>query len=128
MGFSPAFEPISSIDTVLESHDRAPRLPLSARVSRSPLRFGGLSMDPITGAVTSRGRTITLPLEEREVLAALMRRAGQIIGAERLAKSVGIPADAVDQRVQSLRVQLKEAGVSCLPCRANGLGYVLWRC
>jgi DNA-binding response OmpR family regulator len=103
----------------------------SARVSRATremMRYGGLVMDPVTGATHFRGKAVALALEERELLGTLMRRAGQIISRERLAAAVGIAVDALDRRVETLRSDLKAAGVNCLPCRADGLGYVLWRC
>ena len=128
MSFSPVFD---TPDTTLVLTDERLELARSARVSRAAremLRYGGLIMDPVTGVTHFRGKALSLTLEERELLGTMMRRAGQIIGRERLAATVGIAVDTLDRRVETLRSDLKAAGVTCLPCRADGLGYVLWRC
>jgi DNA-binding response OmpR family regulator len=128
MSFSPVFD---TPDSTLVLTDERLELVRSARVSRATremLRYGGLIMDPVTGATHFRGKAVVLALEEREMLGTLMRRAGQIVSRERLAAAVGIPMDALDRRVEALRSDLKAAGVTCLPCRVDGLGYVLWRC
>ncbi len=117
MSFSPVFD---TPDTTLVLTDERLELARSARVSRAAremLRYGGLIMDPVTGVTHFRGK-----------LGTMMRRAGQIISRERLAATVGIAVDALDRLVAALRGDLKAAGVTCLPCRADGLGYVLWRC
>jgi DNA-binding response OmpR family regulator len=128
MSFSPVFD---TPDTTLVLTDERLQLARSARMSRAAremLRYGGLIMDPVTGVTHFRGKALSLTLEERELLGTLMRRAGQIIGRERLAATLGIAVDTLDRRVETLRIDLKAAGVTCLPCRADGLGYVLWRC
>jgi len=128
MSFSPVFD---TPDTTLVLTDERLQLAHSARVSRAAremLRYGGLIMDPVTGVTHFRGKALSLTLEERELLGTMMRRAGQIIGRERLAATVGIAVDTLDRRVETLRSDLKAAGVTCLPCRVDGLGYVLWRC
>jgi DNA-binding response OmpR family regulator len=128
MSFSPVFD---TPDTTLVLTDERLQLARSAHVSRAAremLRYGGLIMDPVTGVTHFRGKALSLTLEERELLGTMMRRAGQIIGRERLAATVGIAVDTLDRRVETLRSDLKAAGVTCLPCRVDGLGYVLWRC
>lgn len=100
---------------------------LEHRTSRTPLRFGGLIMDPVTGATSWRGRVLEISADDRRLLGALMRRGGQIVSIERLAASAGMTADGMERRIEALAVSLRLAGVACLPRRARGLGYVLWR-
>jgi DNA-binding response OmpR family regulator len=96
-------------------------------LARTLLRFGGLLMDPRTGIASWRGRTLEMSADDRRLLAALMRRGGQIISAERLAASAGTTVEGLERRIEALVMALRLAGVSCLPRRARGLGYVLWR-
>src|SRR5260370_35132229 len=127
MSFSPVFD---TPDTTLVLTDERLQLAHSARVTRAVgemLRYGGLIMDPVTGVTHFRGKALSLTLEERELLGTMMRRAGQIISRERLAATVGIAVDALDRLVAALRGDLKAAGLTCLPCPADGLGYVLRR-
>lgn len=128
MGTTPTFD-MSAVIGIRRSdagvEDRA--LP-SVRVASAPMRFGGLSMDTRTGATQWRGRTIPLSVQDRETLANLMRRAGQIVSPHTLAASLSIPVDALDARIERLKSELRHAGATCLPCRVEGLGYVLWRC
>lgn len=100
---------------------------LERQPRRAPLRFGGLVMDPLTGATSWRGRVLEIGADERRLLGALMRRGGQIVSAERLAASAGMAAEGLERCIESLAAALRLAGVSCLPRRARGLGYVLWR-
>ncbi|MFI5271882.1 MAG: hypothetical protein ACHQ4H_02460 [Ktedonobacterales bacterium] len=100
---------------------------LDRRSVRKMLRFGGLAMDPLTGSTSWRGRLLPLDADERRLLGALLRRGGQILSLERLAASIGTTSDIVEQRVIALGDMLQRAGVTCLPRRARGLGYVLWR-
>ncbi len=126
MGYSPAFDTFFSPEPTL--YDDVARLPEEMERRTQPLlRFAGLTMDPVTGATYYNGRRISLAREDRELLSVLLRRAGQIIRSERLATMMGTDSEAVDQRVQSLRKTLKAAGAGCMPYRAEGLGYVLWR-
>lgn len=100
---------------------------LDRRPARKPLRFGGLTMDPLTGSTTWRGRALAMTADERRLLGALMRRGGQIVSVERLAGSAGMTVEVLERRIEALVGTLRLAGVTCLPRRARGLGYVLWR-
>lgn len=100
---------------------------LEHRTTRAPLRFGGLVMDPLTGATSWRGRMLEIGADDRRLLGALMRRGGQIVSVERLAASAGLAGEGLERRIEALAMSLRLAGVSCLPRRARGLGYVLWR-
>lgn len=100
---------------------------LERRTSRMPLRFGGLVMDPLTGTTSWRGRVLEMGADDRRLLGAMMRRGGQIVSVERLAASAGMASEGLDLRIETLAMTLRLAGVSCLPRRARGLGYVLWR-
>lgn len=124
MGFTPAFDTLDTPETLVGGHPEI----LRARASHSTLRFGGLTFDPRTGATSWRGKTMALAVEDREVLAVLMRRAGQIVSRQSLAGLLSVSADRLDRRMLALRDSLKSAGATCLPVRVDGLGYVLWRC
>jgi DNA-binding response OmpR family regulator len=90
-------------------------------------RFGGLIMDSRTGVTHWRGRALDLSLEERELLGILLHHAGQILSPERIAGLLGKEVKLIDAHINALGARLKQEGVTCLPRRANGLGYVLWR-
>ena len=122
MSYTPIFEP----ETTLTPTATPAALPLH-QARRTTLRFGGLSMDALTGAVTWRGALIRLPLEEREALGALMRSAGQIISSERLGAMSHLKPGTVERHMLALRMRLAEAGVTALPRMVDGLGWVLWR-
>src|SRR5579884_4178829 len=102
MGYTPTFDSADVVQPVL---DRTAATAPAAR--RATLRFGGLTMDTVTGAVTWRGRSIALSVRERELLAALLRRAGQINPSERLATTLGTSARAVEEGMESLRTALR---------------------
>lgn len=91
------------------------------------LRYRGLALDLATGAVLLQERQIRLAAAERDLLKALMRRAGQIISAARLAEQLGVTITEIEDRAYALGETLAKAGSCCLPRRVEGLGYVLWR-
>lgn len=128
MGITPTFDTSAVIDTRRPDVTVADRALPSVRSSAAPMRFGGLAIDMRTGATHWCGRAIQLSVEDRETLATLMRRAGQIVSPRTLAAALGVALDALDARVEHLKSELRQAGASCLPCRVDGLGYVLWRC
>jgi len=97
------------------------------RPTSSPLRFGGLSMDPRTGVTHWRGRALELALDERELLGVLLRHAGQILTIERFGALLNTEVSQMEVRMGALASRLKQQGVTCLPYRASGLGYILWR-
>lgn len=128
MGITPTFDTSVVIDTRRPDSSGADRALPAARVASAPMRFGGLSMDTRTGATHWRGRAVQLSVEERETLANLMRRAGQIVSPRSLATTLGVTVDKLEERVERLKSALRQAGATCLPCSVDGLGYVLWRC
>lgn len=128
MSFTPAFDALDTEHAVASDDIELVHSVRLSRAAREMLRFGGLTQDPVTGLTHFRGKPIMLTLEERELLGALLRRAGQIVSREKLAAMVGKSADAVDHAIETLRTDLKAAGVTSLPCRAEGIGYILWRC
>lgn len=95
--------------------------------SRRILRFGGLTMDALTGATSWRGNSVALPAADRDLLRVFLRRAGQVISRQQLAATLGIRTEVLDRRVKAVREALKNAGSTCLPYTVEGLGYVLWR-
>lgn len=128
MGFTPTFDTIHDNGRLTDQRVETPRISIAARGPREILRFGGLSMDPVTGATYFRGKAVPLSVEERELLGILLRRAGQIISPERIAALLRVQVDAVAERIESLRADLRSAGATCVPCTADGIGYILWRC
>jgi two-component system catabolic regulation response regulator CreB len=125
MGYTPAIDGYDAFQPALDRarHDAV----TPVRPPRTTLRYGGLSMDAVTGSVTYRGTALKLSVAERELLAALLRRAGQIVSCEQLASAIGSTTSAVDKHIDMLRNSLRHAGASTIPCDVNGLGYVLWR-
>jgi DNA-binding response OmpR family regulator len=126
MGYTPTLDGFDAIEPAL-SHP-ASAVESSVRVARTTLRFGGLSMDSATGAVTYLGHAINLPVQERELLGTLLRRAGQIVSCERLAVTINVTTSTVDKHMASLKENLKRGGASTYPREVSGIGYVLWRC
>lgn len=97
------------------------------RVTRTLLRFGGLTMEPVTGATSWRGKMLQLGADDRVLLGVLLRRGGQIMSSERLAAMVGASVEALELQMAAMTETLRQAGVTCLPRRARGLGWILWR-
>jgi DNA-binding response OmpR family regulator len=91
-----------------------------------PMRFAGLTMYAETGRIEWRGRAIRLPRDEQRVLVSLMQHAGQIIEYSRLAASCGASVDALEKCVRSLKLTLRDEGVTCQPCKVEGIGFILW--
>jgi len=83
-------------------------------------------MNTITGLTLIHGRPARLAVRERELLAALMRRAGQIVSPAWLAAQLHASAAEIEELTARLNAALREAGASCLPRHVEGLGYVLW--
>lgn len=112
--------------------DTLPRLQSVTRLDgrravRTLLRFGGLTMEPVTGATSWRGKMLQLGADDRVLLGVLLRRGGQIISSERLAAMVGATVEALELQMAAMTETLRQAGVTCLPRRARGLGWILWR-
>ena len=84
-------------------------------------------MNTLTGSILIHGRPVRLAVKERELLAALMRRSGQIVSPKWLAMQLNTTIDEIDKLAKSLHDALCEAGAPCLPRQVEGLGYVLWR-
>ncbi len=125
MGFSPTFDSPELSTVLTDDHVDLVR-PRSKQNGREVLRFGGLTLDTVTGAAHWRGKALTLSVPERELLGELMRRAGQIVSRERLAIAIG-RGDVLDDRMCELKATLRASGVTALPCQVQGLGYILWR-
>jgi DNA-binding response OmpR family regulator len=84
-------------------------------------------LDNATGVIHFRGERLALALPERELLGVMLRRAGQILSHEHLARLLGSSTEAVDRRMEALSRALDSEGVRLRPRVANGLGYILWR-
>ncbi len=92
-----------------------------------PIRIGAYTVDVTTNVIRWRGETLRLSLDNRQTLHVLLQHAGQILSSERLAALLQIASDTVDAQIHSLRTALEAAGVTWLPRRAEGCGYILWR-
>ena len=103
-------------------HERIALLP-----TMKALRVGAYTVDAKTMAIRWRGELLQLSGEQRQLLRVLLQHAGQILSCERLASLLGTTADKVDAHIASLRASLESAGVTWLPRRAEGCGYILWR-
>lgn len=115
-------------ETVLSETGRpGARLPGRPRHDPETLRYRGVVMNTMTGAVLAHGRPVPLAVRERELLATLMRRAGQIVTLTWLATQMRISVIEVDALAARLIATLREAGATCLPRHVEGIGYVLWR-
>jgi DNA-binding response OmpR family regulator len=95
-------------------------------LQRRMLRFGGLSLDKLTGAIQWKQKSLALREDQRELLALLMENGGRILPLAEIAEGLGDPLDRAEERLIGLRASLRLAGVKCLPRRAAGLGYILW--
>ncbi len=101
--------------------------PSRPRLGPEVLRYRGIVMNLLTGSVLVHGRPTQLSVPHRELLAALMRRCGQIVSPMWIATQLRVSVAEVDKLAASLAEALEEAGSSALPRRVEGLGYVLWR-
>jgi len=125
MGLTSPTDTGSAAETPVVS-ESFPGTNIRERFPQGSWRFGGLIMDARTGVTHWRGRALELSLEERELLGILLHHAGQILSAERIARQLGKDVQLIDAQINALSARLKQEGVTCLPRRADGLGYVLW--
>lgn len=100
--------------------------PSRPRLGPETLRYRGVMMNTLTGLTLVQGRPARLAVRERELLAALMRRSGQIVSPAWLAAQLHASVDEIEELAARLNAALREAGASCLPRHVEGLGYVLW--
>ena len=91
------------------------------------VRVGAYTVEAKTAAIRWRGELLRLSGEQRQMLRVMLQHAGQILSCERLASLLDIASDKVDAHMASLRAALESAGVTWLPRRAEGCGYILWR-
>ncbi|MEO7002167.1 MAG: hypothetical protein ABI068_10095 [Ktedonobacterales bacterium] len=98
----------------------------TVRAPHDVRRFRGLVVDLVTGDAQWRSEHIPMGKPERELLAALMRCAGQFISRAQLAAHLRITPAQVDQRADALCAALRAAGAGCRPHYAEGVGYILW--
>jgi len=137
MGYEPTFDaPVSLFPA--EDAPVLPRIGLQRPTStaqaanrqtlvrRKAIRFGGLSLDRLTGVVYWRTKPLALGEDEREMLVVLMEHAGRILSLSQIALLLDERLDATERRLQALHLSLRALGVRCLPRRAEGLGYILW--
>lgn len=115
-------------DAVITGASAAPGSSFPGRPRLGPeiLRYRGVVMNTITGMTLIHGRPARLAVKERELLAALMRRAGQIVSPAWLAAQLHASATEIEELADRLNAALREAGAACLPRHVEGLGYVLW--
>ncbi len=99
----------------------------AARSAEAPA-FGGLRVDPDSGAVMHEGQPMELTVRETALMRALLQRPGQAVTRERLTELVfageaTVQADAIEVVVYRLRKKLAGSAVELITLR--GLGYLL---
>lgn len=129
MDFTPIDKTTRLDDALLTQTPDAPGSSFPGRPRPGPevLRYRGVVMNTITGLILIQGRPARLAVKERELLAALMRRAGQIVSPKWLAEQLQASVTEIEELSARLNAALREAGASCLPRQVEGLGYILWR-
>jgi len=127
MDYTPLDEATIADGAILAGNAPWSSFPGRPRQSAEVVRYRGMVMNTMTGSVLIHGRPAQLGMREREALAALMRRAGQIVSPRALATQLHTSVDEIDAVAVSLSKALREAGAQCLPRHVEGLGYVLWR-
>lgn len=100
---------------------------ISLLTRKKHIRIGAYTVDAQTNVIRWRGEMIPLSGEQRQTLRILLQHAGQILSCERLGHLLHVAAEKVDSHVYSLRTALEVAGVSWVPRRVDGCGYILWR-
>jgi DNA-binding response OmpR family regulator len=103
------------------------RLPKRRQREGQTLRYRGMAYNLDTGVVILNDRQMRLAAPECDLLRALMRKAGQIISASRLAEQLGVTIAEVEARIRALSRSLADFNAPCMPRRVEGLGYILWR-
>jgi DNA-binding response OmpR family regulator len=128
MDYIPVPAPIEADETIFDAPPGSSwtRFPARKRPDTT-LRYRGLEVDLVTGGAYLHERPVRLTTGERDLLQALMRRAGQIVSAAYLAEQAKCALDEVETLARTLSASLVEAGANALPRRVEGLGYILWR-
>ena len=127
MDYTPFDEVAIPEEATLADVIPASSFPGRRRESVEVVRYRGMVMNTFTGSILIYGRPAQLGVREREFLATLMRRAGQIVSPKWIAAQLHASVEEVDMLAVSLTSALREAGAQVLPRRVEGLGYVLWR-
>jgi two-component system response regulator QseB len=129
MDFTPIDGPTLTDDAILTDATTGPwsSFPGRPRHGAEVVRYRGMVMNTLTGSILVQGRPVRLAVRERELLAALMRRSGQIVSPKWLAMQIHAGIEEIDELAATLTSALREAGAQCLPRQVEGLGYVLWR-
>jgi two-component system response regulator QseB len=129
MDFTPIDGPTLTDDAILTDATTGPwsSFPGRPRQGAEVVRYRGMVMNTLTGSILVQGRPVRLAVRERELLAALMRRSGQIVSPKWLAMQIHAGIEEIDELAATLTSALREAGAQCLPRQVEGLGYVLWR-
>lgn len=129
MDYTPLDQTILRDEAILTDAANGPgsSFPSRPRQGADVLRYRGMVMNTLTGSILVHGRPTRLATKEREMLAALMRRSGQIVSPKWLAMQLHTTIEEIDSLAKALNSALCEAGAQCLPRKVEGLGYVLWR-
>ena len=111
----------------LEARIRA--LARRAANDATPLpEYGGLRVDPASGAIYAHGAPLELPPREAALLRAVLAQPGSAVAKERLSELVfpgedQVQAEAIEVVAYRLRKRLAETGAQLVTLR--GLGYLL---
>ena len=131
MDYMPIDQPTVTDDAILTEATSGPWTSFPGRPRPQDgaeiLRYRGMVMNTLTGSVLVQGHPTRLAVKERELLAALMRRSGQIVSPKWLSMQLRSTVDEIEELAAALTRSLREAGAHCLPRKVEGLGYVLWR-
>lgn len=95
-----------------------------------PLRFAGITLDPVTREVTADGRPVRLTRTEFSILEVFLRHPRQVLSRSTLFELVwgydlGENSNSLHVYVGYLRRKLEAAGLDRLLYTVRGVGYVL---
>ena len=96
------------------------------------LVVGDLRMDPVTHRVTRGERPIELTVREYQILEALMRRPGHVLGRAQIEEEIfghvnEVNSNAVDVHISHLRGKIDAGHPVRLLCTVRGRGYYIRR-
>ena len=94
------------------------------------IRIGGLTLDPVSHAVTRRGQPVSLTVTEYAILVALARHEGQVVSRHDLVHALprdepGNPENLLEVYISRLRRKLDDGGDAALIRTVRGRGYSL---
>ena len=94
------------------------------------LAFGDLTLDPASGVLACRGKSVRLGGREFQIMELFMRNPGQVFSAERIMEKVWgwdneAEINVVWVNISNLRKKMKAIGSTAALAANRGLGYML---